>query len=105
MQISDSLAREIAPLEAELERAAQAGRDQDVMAILARILAIAPTHAPALAAVGQRSFRQGDMQTAREAFQRLVEVRATTRRSGSTWRSPAGAWKTSRESRMRSSGR
>ena len=76
MQISDSLAREIAPLEAELERAAQAGRDQDVMAILARILAIAPTHAPALAAVGQRSFRQGDMQTAREAFRRLVAVRA-----------------------------
>jgi aspartate beta-hydroxylase len=76
MQISDSLAREIAPLEAELERAAQAGRDQDVMAILARILAIAPTHAPALAAVGQRSFRQGDMQTAREAFTRLVAVRS-----------------------------
>ena len=75
MQISDSLAREIAPLEAQLERAAQAGRDQDVMAILARILAIAPTHAPALAAVGQRSFRQGDMQSAREAFQRLVAIR------------------------------
>ena len=76
MQISDSLAREIAPLEAQLERAVQAGRDQDVMAILARILAIAPTHAPALAAVGQRSFRQGDMQSARDAFQRLVAVRA-----------------------------
>jgi len=75
MQTSDSLAREIAPLEAQLERAAQAGRDQDVMAILARILAIAPTHAPALAAVGQRSFRQGDMQSARDAFQRLVAVR------------------------------
>jgi aspartate beta-hydroxylase len=75
MQISDSLAREIAPLEAQLERAAQAGRDQDVMAILARILAIAPTHAPALAAVGQRSFRAGDMQSARDAFQRLVAVR------------------------------
>jgi aspartyl/asparaginyl beta-hydroxylase (cupin superfamily) len=76
MQISDSLAREIAPLEAQLERAAQAGRDQEVMALLARILAIAPTHAPALAAVGQRSFRQGDMQTARAMFQRLVEVRS-----------------------------
>ena len=76
MQISDSLAREIAPLEAQLESAVQAGRDQDVMAILARILAIAPTHAPALAAVGQRSFRQGDMQSARDAFQRLVAVRA-----------------------------
>ena len=101
MQISDSLAREIAPLEAELERAAQAGRDQDVMAILARILAIAPTHAPALAAVGQRSFRQGDMQSAREAFSAWWRSGATTRRSGSTLRSPAEAWTTSRESRMR----
>jgi len=76
MQISDSLAREIAPLEAQLERAAQAGRDQEVMALLARILAIAPTHVPALAALGHRTFRQGDMQSARDAFQRLVAVRS-----------------------------
>jgi len=74
MQISDSLAREIAPLEAQLERAAQAGRDQEVMALLARILAISPTHVPALAALGHRTFRQGDMQSARDAFQRLVAV-------------------------------
>jgi len=76
MQISDSLAREIAPLEAQLERAAQAGRDQEVMALLARILAISPTHVPALAALGHRTFRQGDMQSARDAFQRLVAVRS-----------------------------
>ena len=76
MQISDSLAREIAPLEAQLERAAQAGRDQEVMALLAQILAIAPTHVPALAALGHRTFRQGDMQSARDAFQRLVAVRS-----------------------------
>jgi aspartyl/asparaginyl beta-hydroxylase (cupin superfamily) len=76
MQISDSLAREIGPLEAQLERAAQAGRDQEVMALLARILAISPTHVPALAALGHRSFRQGDMQSARDAFRRLVAVRS-----------------------------
>ena len=76
MQISDSLAREIAPLEAQMERAAQAGRDQEVMALLARILAISPTHVPALAALGHRSFRQGDMQSARDAFRRLVAVRS-----------------------------
>jgi len=76
MQISDSLAREIAPLEAQLERAAQAGREQEVMALLARILAISPTHVPALAALGHRSFRQGDMQAARDAFQRLLAVRS-----------------------------
>ncbi|HQR10549.1 MAG TPA: aspartyl/asparaginyl beta-hydroxylase domain-containing protein [Casimicrobiaceae bacterium] len=75
MQIPDSLAREIAPLEAQLERAVQAGRDQEVLTLLGRILAIAPAHVPALAALGQRSFRQGDMETARSAFQRLVAVR------------------------------
>ena len=75
MQTPDSRAQEIRALEAQLERAAQAGRDQEVLAILGRILQIDPRHAPALAAVAQRAFREGDMQSARTAFQHLVEVR------------------------------
>jgi len=75
MQNNDSRAQEIRALEAQMERAALAGRDSEVMALLTRILQIEPRHAPALAAVGQRAFREGDMQSARTAFQRLVEVR------------------------------
>jgi aspartate beta-hydroxylase len=76
MQNSDSRAREIGALEAQMQRAAQAGRDQEVLALLGRILQIDPRHPPALAAVAQRAFREGDMQSARTAFQRLVEVRS-----------------------------
>ena len=75
MQNLDSRAQEIGALEAQLERAAQAGRDAEVMALLNRILQLDPRRAPALAAVAQRAFRAGDMQTARTAFQRLLEVR------------------------------
>ena len=77
MENSDSRAQEIGALEAQLERAAQAGRDQEVLTLLGRILAIEPRHAPALAALGQRAFRRGDMESARAAFRRLVDVRGS----------------------------
>jgi aspartate beta-hydroxylase len=75
MPNSDSRAEEIFALEAQLHRAAELGQDQQVLALLGRILQINPRHAPALAALGQRAFRGGDMESARSAFQRLVAVR------------------------------
>ncbi len=72
---AESRAREIGALQAQVESAAQAGRDDEVVRLCGRILEIDAHHAGTLAVLGQRAFRRGDMEAARNAFQRLVAVR------------------------------
>ena len=66
-------AGEVATLEAQATRAAQAGREAEAAGLWGRILEIDPRHARALAALGQFAFRKGDMEAARAAFRRLTE--------------------------------
>lgn len=65
---------QIASLEAAAVRAAQLGRDAEANALLRRILEIDPGHERTLATLGQHAFRTGDFQSARSAFQRLVDA-------------------------------
>ncbi|HEX5863744.1 MAG TPA: aspartyl beta-hydroxylase, partial [Casimicrobiaceae bacterium] len=65
---------QIAALEAAAVRAAQSGRDAEADSFLGRILEIDPNHERTLTALGQRAFRKGDFQSARVAFQRLVDA-------------------------------
>ena len=65
---------QIAALEAAAVRAAQAGRDAEANSLWGQILDIDPSHPRTLTAVGQRAFRKGDFQSARAAFQRLVDA-------------------------------
>ena len=74
MQIEQTALAEIQGLEAAAMRAAQGGRDDEATRLWSRILTIDPNHGRTLAALGQRAFRMGDMQGARSAFQRIVEV-------------------------------
>ena len=74
MQTPNTRVQEINALEAGAARAAQAGREDEAVSIWGRILQIDPNHARTLAALGQRAFRKGDMQSARVAFQRLVDT-------------------------------
>ncbi|MEO8347057.1 MAG: aspartyl beta-hydroxylase, partial [Betaproteobacteria bacterium] len=74
MENSHAHAQEIAALKLEVERVAQLGRDQEVSALLGRILDLDPNHVPTLAVVAHRAFRQGDMETAHSAFQRMVDI-------------------------------
>ena len=74
MQSPPARLQEINALEAQAARAAQSGREPEAVRLWNRILEIDPRHVRALAALGQRSFRGGDMQAARAAFQRLVEA-------------------------------
>ena len=67
-------APDIDALEAAAVRAAQTGREQEALQLWGRILAINPAHARTLATLGQRAFRQGDMQSARTAFQRIADA-------------------------------
>ena len=67
-------AGDVAALEAQAARAAQAGREAEAAGIWGRILEIDPRHARSLAALGQFAFRKGDMETARATFRRLVEA-------------------------------
>jgi aspartate beta-hydroxylase len=66
--------QEISALEAEAARASHSGRDADAARAWGRILEIDPSHARTLTALGQRAFRKGDLQSARAAFQRLVDA-------------------------------
>jgi aspartyl/asparaginyl beta-hydroxylase (cupin superfamily)/cytochrome c-type biogenesis protein CcmH/NrfG len=74
MQNYQGKSPEIDALETAAARAAQAGREEDAMRLWSGILAIDPNHARTLATLGQRAFRQGDMQGARAAFQRIVDT-------------------------------
>ena len=66
--------QEINALEAEAVRALRAGRDDEANRLWGRILQIDSSHARTLTALGQRAFRGGDVQSARAAFQRLVDA-------------------------------
>src|SRR5450631_2142457 len=66
--------QEINALEAEAVRALRAGRDDEANRLWGRILQIDSGHARTLTALGQRAFHQGDIQSARAAFQRLVDA-------------------------------
>jgi aspartate beta-hydroxylase len=65
---------QIATLEAAAVRAAQSGRDAEANSLWSRILEIDPNHERTLTVLGQQAFRRGDFQSARAAFQRLVEA-------------------------------
>jgi aspartyl/asparaginyl beta-hydroxylase (cupin superfamily) len=65
---------EIEALDSHAIRAAQSGRDDEAVRLWNRILELDPNHVRALTALGQRSFRGGDMPSARVAFQRLADL-------------------------------
>jgi aspartate beta-hydroxylase len=65
---------EINILEAQAGRAAQSGRDAEAISLWTRILEIDPRHERTLTALGLHAFRRGDVNGARAAFQRLVEI-------------------------------
>lgn len=74
MQNNTTAAQEINALEAAAARAMQAGREQEALGFWSRILAIDPNHGRTLSAIGQHSFRKGDLESARTAFQRVVDT-------------------------------
>ena len=77
MQNKQSAAQEIVALEAEATRALQANREQDALNFWGRILAIDPNHCRTLTAIGQHAFRKGNLDAARTAFQRIVDIDGT----------------------------
>lgn len=75
MKHNNSLsAEEINQLADQAIRAGQSGRDQDAVRLWSQIVIAEPNHIPALTALGQRSFRAGDLPAAYAAFKRLVEI-------------------------------
>jgi aspartate beta-hydroxylase len=77
MQNNQAQLQEIDALENAAARAAQMGREDEVIRLWGRILALDPNHTPTLAAMGQTAFRKGDMRSARTAFQRIVDLDGT----------------------------
>ena len=77
MQNSAGGSAQIAALEAAAVRAAQSGRDAEADSLWGRILEVDPNHARTLTVLGQRGFRRGDFESARGAFQRLVNTDGT----------------------------
>ena len=75
MQNLQDPAQEIDALEAAAVRAAQSGQEEEATAALEpHPRPSIPNHVRTLTALGQRAFRQGDMQSARTAFQRIVDI-------------------------------
>lgn len=77
MQGISSPSSEVGALETAALQAAQSGREAEAFRHWNRILELDPKHVRALNALGQRAFRQGDMPSARAAFQRLVAADGT----------------------------
>ncbi len=73
MENNQAALQEINALEAQAMRAAQSGREDELLKVWARILTIDPNHVRTLIAIGQQAFRKGDFQSARVAFQRAVD--------------------------------
>ena len=65
---------EVAQLEQRALRAMQAGHPLEALEAWRRILALDPQHPRALDAVGDHAFRRGDLEAARECYERLVRV-------------------------------
>lgn len=74
MQNAQAALQQVGALEAEAVRAAQSGRDDVAVSLWSRILEIDPSHVRTLTTLGQRAFRNGDFQSARAAFQRIVDA-------------------------------
>ncbi|MBL0124226.1 MAG: aspartyl/asparaginyl beta-hydroxylase domain-containing protein [Betaproteobacteria bacterium] len=66
--------RAVAALEAEAVGRMRAGREREAVDSWGRLLQHDPNHLRALTALGQHSFRKGEWQPARVAFQRVVDV-------------------------------
>src|SRR5215472_12864499 len=77
----ETAAPEIEALEAAAVRAAQAGRDEEVISYWNRILAVDPNHVRTLSALGQRYLRKGDLQSARAAFERVTSIQGSDTQS------------------------
>ena len=71
-RVHDEQAKAIRTIEAELQRAIQAGQADIAWRLWERLLAQAPDHPDALMALGQQAFRGGDLARARSLLQHLV---------------------------------
>jgi aspartyl/asparaginyl beta-hydroxylase (cupin superfamily) len=74
MQDGQESPADINALHGQAARAAQSGRESEALRLWARILEMDPVHGPTLTAVGQHAFQKGDFQSARRAFQRVVDA-------------------------------
>jgi len=74
MQNNNSGSVEIVALEAQAARAAKSGSEQELLKLWGRILQIDPDHARTLTALGQHAFQKGNAESARVAFQRVVDT-------------------------------
>lgn len=74
MQNGRTTAQEISVIEANAVCALQSGREHEALGYWGSILAIDPNHAKTLTAMGQHAFRKGDLESARTAFQRVVDT-------------------------------
>lgn len=74
MQIQKRSKSEIGALESEAAQALHLGKEQEAIRLWGRILEIDPDHARTLTAIGQHAFKKGDAQSARVAFQRVVDA-------------------------------
>ncbi len=74
MQDGQESPADINALQGHAARAAQSGRESEALRLWARILEMDPVHGPTLTAVGQHAFQKGDFQSARRAFQRVVDA-------------------------------
>src|SRR5687767_2415574 len=72
--MQETAAAEVQALEAQAARAAQAGREEEVLRLWSRILDLQPAHARALDILGQVAFRRGDLARARVLLERLVQA-------------------------------
>ncbi len=61
-------------LEAQVVSAEQAGREDDAIRIMVRLLELDPGHPGALRSLGQKAYRRGDLAGAREYFRGLVDA-------------------------------
>jgi aspartyl/asparaginyl beta-hydroxylase (cupin superfamily)/Tfp pilus assembly protein PilF len=74
MQNTQNKAQEIALLESHAIRAAEAGRMDEALQYWTRVLALDPNHVRTLSALGQQALRRNDLNAARMAFQRVVDI-------------------------------
>lgn len=77
MALDDKHHAEIAALETRAAEADRAGREHDAISLRGKILEIDPNHARTLSALGQYSFRNGNLAAARTAFQRVADTDGT----------------------------
>lgn len=70
----DDAARRVTELERLAEESAQSGRAQQAVAAWAELLRLRPGHVGALLGLGQLALTNGDLQAARNAFERCVRA-------------------------------